>query len=166
MPKHLPQRLQPDSISEFRAAARLRFDDASILHQNGRRSAAIYLFRYAAEMILKAAFFEHSGYLKTQQITRTDLRIGLATGQNQGSTSNANLHHLGLWAQAIVNLRASTPGLAYADPNFGSTLTAKSFAIYRTWREYIRYHKNKAYPHEVARVRHDVAWLLIHSLDL
>ena len=62
--------------------------------------------------------------------------------------------------------RVSTPGLAYADPTFGSQVTAKAQALYGLWRETIRYHKNIAYFHEMARARDAAEWLLIRSPDL
>jgi hypothetical protein len=70
MPRRLPDRLQPDSIAGFRAAARQRSLDAIALQAAGRRTAAVYLWGYVAEMILKAAFFEVSGFAEDQPITR------------------------------------------------------------------------------------------------
>ena len=51
MPKPLLSRLQPDSIAEFRAAARQRFLDGEVAAANDRRTVAVYLWGYAAEMI-------------------------------------------------------------------------------------------------------------------
>ncbi len=164
MPKRLPDRLRPDSILEFRAAAQQRSSDAVALQATGRRTAAIYLCGYVAEMTLKAAFFDVLGFSETQVITRNDLRAGLS--KLPGVGKNPSLHHLGLWAQALVTLRAGTPGLAYANLEFGSMVTAKAQSLYGHWRETIRYHKNIAYMHEVARVRDEAEWLLIHAPDL
>src|SRR4051794_34591043 len=111
MPRRLPDRFQDDSILEFRAAARQRSLDAIALQAAGRRTGAIYLWGYVAEMILKAAFFDVSGFRETQSITKNDLRDGLGTLPGFGR--NRPLHHLGLWAEALVTLRAATPGLAY-----------------------------------------------------
>jgi hypothetical protein len=164
MPKRLPDRFLPDTIREFRAAARQRSSDAISLEAAGRRTGAIYLWGYVAEMTLKAAFFDVSGFSETQVIRRSDLRAGLATLPGVGG--NPPLHHLGLWAQALVTLRAGTPGLAYADPTFGSMVAAKAQSLYGHWRETIRYRKNIAYTHEVVRVRSEAQWLLIHSPNL
>ena len=57
MPRGLRARCQPDSIREFRAAARQRFQDGLTAAAGERRTAAIYLWGYAAEMTLKAAYF-------------------------------------------------------------------------------------------------------------
>jgi hypothetical protein len=164
MPRRLPDRFRPDSIAEFRAAARQRSLDAIALQGQGRRTAAVYLWGYVAEMILKAAFFEVSGFAEHQTITRRDLQNALATLPGIGG--NPPLHHLGLWAQALVTLRASTPGLAYTDLAFGSQVTAKAYTLYGLWRETLRYHKNVAYPHELAQARDAAEWLLIRSSEL
>ncbi|WP_165074895.1 hypothetical protein [Paludisphaera rhizosphaerae] len=158
MPKPLPDRFQDDSINEFRLAARQRAADAIVLQASNRRTAAIYLWGYVAEMTLKAAFFDVSGFDKNQPITKSDLRAAL---KGKGS-----FHHLGNWAQALVDLRFSSPQLAYPDPAFGSIVTAKAYSLYNIWREWIRYHKNVAYPHEVALARREAEWLLSHSLEL
>ncbi len=68
MPRRLLDRCNDDSLREFRAAARQRFNDALVLAANGRRTGAIYLWGYAVEMTLKAAYFSMTrlitGFLK------------------------------------------------------------------------------------------------------
>lgn len=61
MPRRLLQRCQPDSIAEFRSASRQRYDDGLSLAIQGRRTGAIYLWGYAIEMTLKAAYFSFIG---------------------------------------------------------------------------------------------------------
>ena len=158
MPKRLPQRFQPDSIAEFQAAARERALDAIALQTSGRRTASIYLWGYVAEMTLKSAYFNILGFAEDRPITRRDLQDALHPQRG--------LHHLGLWAQALVGLRAGTPGLAYADPPFGSEVAARAQSLYSLWSETIRYHKNMAHLHEVALARGEAEWLLAHSLEL
>ena len=62
MPKRLPDRCQPDSIREFQASARQRYNDGVAAAATGRSLAAIYLWGYAAEMVLKAAYFSAMGF--------------------------------------------------------------------------------------------------------
>lgn len=161
MPRYLPDRFQPDSIAGFRSAARQRFADAEALRRADRRSGAIYLYGYSAEMILKSAFFQCQGFSESQRIELRDLISAL-----QRNASRPNLHHLGLWADVLVQFRISTPGFAYPDPTFGTLIRSKASAIYQIWRETIRYHKNLAYLHELNRIRNDVQWLYAHGRDL
>ena len=72
MPKNLRHRLADDSVSEFRAAATVRYEDARILASNNRRMAAIYMYGYCAEMILKAAYFRIDGFSPKQPIRNVD----------------------------------------------------------------------------------------------
>jgi hypothetical protein len=73
------------SIHEFRAAAGLRYWEARRLAIAGDRLAAIYLWGYTAEMLLKAAYFRLRGWLPTQSITLVDL-------QNAKSYAISGLH--------------------------------------------------------------------------
>ena len=50
MPKRLPERWQPECIREFRAAARQRYNDGLALAGQGRRTGAVYLWGYSAEI--------------------------------------------------------------------------------------------------------------------
>jgi hypothetical protein len=85
MPTRLLSRCQPDSILQFRAAAMQRADDALALAAAGRRTGAIYLWGYAAEMVLKAAYFSSLGPPETQIITwRGDLRPAIDLGRSMG----------------------------------------------------------------------------------
>jgi hypothetical protein len=69
MPSRLLERCNPDSIREFRAASQRRYDDGLALAAQGRRTAAIYLWGYAAEMTLKAAYFSFIGHPEAATIT-------------------------------------------------------------------------------------------------
>lgn len=73
MPRPLLTRLQPDSIAEFRAAAGQRFLDGEAAAAGNRRTAAIYLWGYAVEMIIKAAYFQVDGFSERQTILPSDL---------------------------------------------------------------------------------------------
>ena len=74
----MPQRLLDrcsldDSIREYRAAARQRFDDALAMALQWRRTGAIYLWGYTAEMILKAAYFSLIGLPETRRLWQAGL---------------------------------------------------------------------------------------------
>src|SRR5205085_55562 len=71
MPRSLPARWQPESIREFRAAARRRYDEGVALAASGReyRTGAIYVWGYSAEMTLKAAYFSLTGYAENAVLT-------------------------------------------------------------------------------------------------
>jgi hypothetical protein len=166
MPKRLLDRCRPDTIREFREAARQRFEDGSALALGGRRTGAIYLWGYTAEMTLKAAYFDVIGFPATQVITMADLHGARANAPHLGFTWIGNLHNLESWTKLLVATRGSMLGLAYPDPRFGNEVIKRGQDLQQLWSEYLRYHKNVAYPYEVRQVRDGAAWLLFHSSNL
>lgn len=171
MPRRLLERCQPDSIREFRAAALQRFVDAVSLADLGRRTAAIYLWGYSAEMTLKAAYFWLVGFPETQTITLADLRSAAVNGVKlgvswPGGPKAPRLHDLYSWAELILATRAATPGWAYADMTFPNQVRARSRPLQRFWSEVLRYHKNVAYLYEVQQVKEAAGWLLSQSSQL
>jgi len=162
----LPLRCLPDSVGEFELAVRQRDHDARSLAAAGRRTAAIYLWGYAAEMVLKAAYYRRIGHLPGQPITATDLRLARTAAVGLGITWPGNLHHLANWAQLLVLTRATIPGWAYPQPGFGNDVVAQVRRLHRHWVETLRYHKNVAYPHEVEQAQAGTDWLLLHYPQL
>jgi hypothetical protein len=165
MPRRLLARCLPDSIREFRAAARQRFDDAVSLAAAGRRTAAIYLWGYTAEMTLKAAYFTLLAYGETQVITAADIRDAVNRGRALGVVwpPQGEGHNVRAWAELLVLVRATTPGQAYPAPAFEIEVQNWGRRFEPLWRETLRYRKNIAYPHEVRQIREAADWLLIHS---
>lgn len=166
MPKALLDRCQPDSIREFRLAAAQRFSDGVSLARDDRRTAAIYIWGYAAEMMVKAGYFDAIGFSERQRISLTDLRAAVASAQAIGLTWQGNLHSIKSWADLLVDARASNPTVRYQSPAFGNEVRRRSRSISVVWSEILRYHKNDAYEHEVERVRQATRWLLDHGAEL
>ena len=166
MPKRLPARWQPESIEEFRASARERFEDAQALAASGRRTGAIYLWGYSAEMTLKAAYFLLTGLAETDLITwgshilpaieRGKTVHGIAwPKQGQG-------HNVRAWAELLVAERAGGTGAPYT-ASFGLAVQQCGQAIGLLWSETLRYHKNVAYLYEMNQVREATEWLLANE---
>jgi hypothetical protein len=166
MPRSLLDRCRPDSIYEFREAARQRLQDGRELAEEGRRTGAIYLWGYAAEMTLKAAYCNVLGFAATRAITMADLRGAAANAPRLGFVWVGNLHHVESWAQLLVSTRTATPGLAYPNPAFGTEVVLRARRLQRLWSEFLRYHKNVAYIYEVNQVREVGEWFHLHSANL
>lgn len=165
VPKRLPDRWQPESIREFRAAARHRFDDGLALAAVGRRTGAIYLWGYSAEMTLKAAYFALT-LAATDPITWAGHVLpAINHGRNVRLIAwplSGQGHNVRAWAELLVAERAATPGQAFPAA-LGRQVQVCGQRIGRLWSEVLRYHKNIAYPYEVAQVREAAEWLLAHS---
>jgi hypothetical protein len=165
MPKRLLDRCQPDSIREFRAAARQRFDDGLALSVAGQRTGAIYLWGYTAEMTLRAAYLSFIGLGETTPITQKEhLRPAVNQGRLLGVAwpPQGEFHNVRAWAELLVTQRASTPDAAYS-PSFGGDVQRYGQRIGELWREFLRYHRNYAYAFEVRQVREAAEWFLVNS---
>lgn len=166
MPRLLADRFAEDSISQFRTVAHIRNEDAWQLASAGRKSAAVYLRGYVAEMVLKAAWFDLIGYPEHRAISHGDLReaVNMAMGDYHIS-GPGNLHNLSLWAQLLVRHRMKLEK-DYETVNFAAEVTTHSESVYERWRETLRYKKNCPYSFEVETVARSTGWLLSNSLLL
>ncbi len=170
MPRRLIDRCQPDSILEFRASARQRYQDGLALAGAGNRTAAIYLWGYATEMILKAAYFSLFGLADDDVITvpghiQPAINRGRAAPLSIAWPNPGAGHNVRAWAELLVGVRALTPATAYV-PAFAAQVQQRGQRVGQLWSETLRYHKNRAYGYEVRQVREATEWLLIHSDDL
>jgi hypothetical protein len=168
VPRRLLDRCQSDSIREFRAAARQRFDDALALSAARRRTAAIYLWGYAAEMIVKAAYFSFIGLGEADTITwPAHLRPAIDKGRSLGIfwPRRGEGHNVRAWAELLIAERASTLAAAYPSP-FDTAVQVYGQRIEYGWNEILRYHKNYAYLYEVRNVREAAEWFLVNSPEL
>ena len=169
MPQYLLDRRRPDSIREFRLAAFERFEDGRAAESAGRRTAAVYLCGYAAEMTLKAAYFAVLGFPPAREISIGDLaaarNVGISTYRilwpNPGK-----FHNVRAWSELLVEHRSHSAGVAYPVPGFGDEVRLRGRRLEPLWSETLRYHKNIAYLHEVERVMEAAGWLLSRSLAL
>lgn len=167
MPRRLIDRCQPDSIREFRASAGHRYNDGLALAGAGNRTAAIYLWGYAAEMTLKAASFSLFGLAEDDVITvlghiQPAINRGRAAPLSIAWPNQGAGHNVRAWAELLVGVRALAPATAY-DPAFATQVQGCGQRIWQLWRETLRYHKNRAYLYEVRQVRETTGWLLVNS---
>ncbi len=165
MPRRLIDRCRDDSIREFRLAARQRFDDALALAEADRRTGAIYLLGYTAEMTLKAAYFSLIGLTDTQTITwKGDIQAAIEKGRklNIAWPAKGAGHNIRAWADLLIAQRSSALTQAYS-LEFRREVQQRGQQFDPLWRETLRYHKNRAYFHEVVQARETAEWLLVHS---
>jgi hypothetical protein len=171
MPRRLLDRCQPDSIQQFRAAARKRYDDGLALAATHQRTGAIYLWGYTAEMVLKAAYFAFIGLAENATITvhgqQSHLSQAIQRGRslhiawpNQGAG-----HNIRAWSELLIAARASSPTTAYPS-SFDLEVQRYGQRFEPLWRETLRYRRNQAYLYEVKQAREAAAWLLSHSSAL
>jgi hypothetical protein len=162
MPRALIDRLRmrPNSIREFAAASLERMADGRILAAAGRRTGAIYVWGYAAEMALKASYFEVILYAPAQPIGPADLRSAQSRATVLGFSWPVprNFHNLSAWAELVTRERVAR-GRALR-PTRATALIRAGHRLSRLWQETLRYHSNRAYSYEVDQVERLVGQIM------
>jgi hypothetical protein len=163
VPQLLVARFIEDSVSQFRASAKIRNEDAWELYYRGRFAAAIYLWGYTVEMTLKVAWF--SNVLKHDDnkiIKKSDLQQAGELAKKSYGIPWGGLHDLEGWAGLITKHRI-TIGNGYPNSNFGTQVLLQSQTVYSRWRETLRYKKNRAYVFEAESIAQATRWFLMNS---
>lgn len=98
-----------DSIAGFERAAAQRYRDAEVLRRANRRLSAIYLYGYAVEMWLKAAYFRvtfaHDGLDSKTQIDALRRRAAENEWIVLGLPKKLGPHDIAGWAHLLVKKR-------------------------------------------------------------
>lgn len=165
MPRRLIDRCQPDSIREFRLAARQRFNDGLALAGAGQRTGAIYMWGYAAEMTVKAAYFSIIGIASTATVTwGGHLQPAIMRGRqmNIAWPQQGAGHNIRAWIELLIAVRAHSVVTQYAPP-FDMQLQRRGQRLEYLWRETLRYRKNYAYEFEMRQAREAAEWLLANA---
>ena len=159
-------RISPShSVRDFRRPARLRFAEAERAVDAGDRLIGVYLAGYAAEMTLKATYFQVAGWKSTDPITFQDLQTAKLKAISLGVVWNrGNLHELTRWAEFLIQDR-SVAGVPYSRV-LSEGLMGQTTRLYRNWRESLRYHGNLPRPSEVVAVFEAVKWLFVNASQL
>lgn len=148
------------TIRDFRAAAAQRYQEGRHLAIAGDRLAAIYLWGYTAEMLLKAAYFRLRGWFPVQPITLADIRDARNHAINNLHLAwpQPNLHDLSRWRELLIEQRKQQ--LVPYPWAFTRSFNARVTRIYVNWREHLRYRTNRPYHGEMASTYQSVTWLL------
>jgi hypothetical protein len=157
MSKTLAEQLGYDTISRFVKSAPLRLEEGDVLSKD-YRLAAIYLYGYAAEMILKAAYFKNLRYPVIAEIDRDTRNRAMAVAQMNGFMQR-DPHDIAGWARLLVWDRATLHTPAY-EPALSRQIVAKAITIYENWRPEMRYRNTSPAVATVAIVRSAVGWLV------
>jgi hypothetical protein len=143
----------------------LRCREADRLCLAGCGTAAIYLWGYATEMVLKMALFRLAGYDDTDDLSIQDRRRLEVLGRQYHITKPRNSHDLRFWADLLVQhrIRIQRPYSIWA---LEGEIRRRANQVYERWRETLRYRSNLAYRHEVRVVRMNAQWFLAHRDEL
>lgn len=156
----------PETILGFEAAAEEKYEDGFNLMATASQGNGVYLMGYAAEMLLKSAYFRVVGLGHNVPITRNEL--------NQ-ARSDANLlmviadvesfHNVAFWSELIVKKRMQ---LARSlQPSLATELDFRSKRLAQNWFVDMRYHLLQGVVmQDLEDVLDDVVWIKSNHEDL
>ncbi len=125
---------------------------------------AIYLYGYAAEMILKAAYFKNLQFGSIDEIDRETRNRAMALAQMNGFMAR-DPHDIPGWARLLVWDKQTLHTPAY-DAGFSRKFVAKAITIYENWRPQMRYRNTTPHFSKVATVRSEAKWLISNYIRM
>ena len=134
--KTLVDQLGPDTIARFSRSAPLRVEEGDSLSKKYPLTA-IYLYGYAAEMVLKGAYFRNLRFGLTQEIDRDTRNRAMALAKLNGFMSS-DPHDIPGWARLLVWDKQTLHIPAYK-PDLERKIVDQSLVIYENWRPQMRY---------------------------
>ena len=157
MPKTWVEQLGPDTIARFEKAAVQRLEEGEFLSERYGLTA-VYLYGYAAEMILKAAYFRNLGYNRLVEIDRGARNRAHASAQANGFMSRDPHDILG-WARLLNWYKETLYPSAY-EPKLSGKIVTNALTVYENWRPQMRYRNIFPAPEKVFAVRAAAAWMI------
>ena len=156
--------LVPQTIQEMEAAAEERYFESEFLISTGCLSSGIYLAGYAAEMLLKCAYFILDGAKPDESILP---RLGPSAKTGRillPAIPFEHGHNLRFWT-AMIRIRRGRvrrwlPGI------IDQQLIQRTRRLYQNWWIQMRYLRDIASEREVRTVLEDVSWIRHYYKDL
>lgn len=119
---------------------------------------AIYLYGYAAEMTIKAAYFTNLGYAALQPIDR-DARIRAEGVARLNQFMKFEPHDVLGWARLLVWDKEVLHTPPYEGP-LKRQIVSNASVVYQNWRPQMRYRNTVPAGGETRIVRKAVDWLV------
>lgn len=149
----------PETIQGFEAAAEDKYEDGFNLMASASPGNGVYLMGYAAEMLLKSAYFRVAGLSVSAPITRQELSQARADANNLGVlAAPENFHNIAFWSELIVKKRLrQSRGLTAA---LAAELDLRSARLAQNWFVEMRYQLLQGVTvQDLEDVLDDVVWI-------
>jgi hypothetical protein len=144
-----------DTVRKLEAAVPWRLEEAEILKEAGRRLAAIYMYGYAVEMLVGAAYFRLIEYGLDTDITSQARRLAEKQAR-QEKLMSSEPHDLSGWAKLlIVTRQRRSTGFSQS---LAMQLRFQADVVYDRWRPNLRYRTLVPTLNDVSAVRHAALW--------
>jgi len=156
----------PETIQGFEAAAEEKYEDGFNLLASTSPGNGVYLLGYAAEMLLKCAYFRVSGLGLTVPITRQELNQARVDSTLLGVLADVEgFHNVAFWSELIIKKRLQqSRGLVAA---LTAELDLRSNRLSQNWFVEMRYHLLQGVTtQDLEDVLDDVVWIKSNYEDL
>lgn len=133
----------------------------------GHGAAGIYLMGFAAEMVVKHAYFRFIGS-RPQEVVKALLKPAINWFGSQvplaQQVSHESYHSLKFWA-VLLQSRRRAAGRPLG-PTLDSTFLRCMLRLHENWWVEMRYRPDQATQQEVQEVYNDITWLVNHATHL
>lgn len=159
----MPIRSQVQSTAEtiqgFEAAAEEKYEGGFNLLTYTSPGNGVYLMGYAAEMLLKCAYFRVSGLGLTVPITRLELRQARTDSTNLGVLADVEgFHNVAFWSELLTKKRLQQSRGLLA--SLETELNFRSSRLSQNWFVEMRYHLLQGVTiQDLEDVVDDVVWI-------
>lgn len=148
---------EPESIQELELAAREKYLEGLELMVSGQPGGGIYLMGYAAEMLLKTAFFLFEG-ARPADLVLPRLAPALHLAQTLIPDVNHETYHsLRFWALLLIERRCQQN--RPLPDEVEARLRQGTRRLHQNWYVAMRYHADRSDRLEMRSVDDDVTWL-------
>ena len=138
-----------------------RFEEATLLYYGLRPFCAVYLYGYAVEMWLKAAYFHNEGVIANIAAPVTDADRNRAWAQRVAAGApprQANQHDVEIWAYLLIYIRRTAGIHPPYIPLIESTLQNYTATLRDHWNVEMRYQHIAVQQAELDAVRDIANW--------
>ena len=163
MSKKLADQLGEDTVFRFVRSAPMRLAEGDVLSEK-HPLAAIYFYGYAAEMTIKAAYFNNLGFSQLTEIDKDTRNRAMADARSR-HLMESHPHDILGWARYLVWSKANLHTPAY-EPKLGIQIITHATSVYDQWRPQMRYRNTVPSSEIVPVVRAAAAWFVANYLKL
>ena len=154
-----------DCIQEYEQATADRLWDGMSLWSLSRDTGAIYVLGYAAEIVIKCAYFRFAGFTIVQNIGRAELGTAAARATTLGvTTPREGFHSIRFWSDLLIaQRRAAAQPLAV---NVETALRSNVDVVYDRWWIEMRYKRAYSSRMDLEQLAVAVDWIDKNYLTL
>lgn len=148
-----------ETIASFEAAATEKYEDGFNLMASASPGNGIYLMGYAAEMLLKSAYFRLIDLAEIMPITKQDLKNARADAVTLSViASDEQFHNVEFWGELVIKKRAQqVRGLPVA---VETELVRRTQRLTQNWFVEMRYRSLQGVAkQDMEDILDDVIWI-------